>query len=52
MAEERTLKEYANPSTEEPQTIIMYPTVEGDKFEIKPAFLNLVQKKPIFWIPQ
>jgi len=44
MAEERTLKEYANPSTEEPQTIIVYLTIEGDKFEIKPAFLNLVQK--------
>ena len=25
MAEERTLKEYATPSTEEPQAIIMYP---------------------------
>jgi len=30
MAEERTLKEYANPYTEEPHTIIVYPTVEGD----------------------
>jgi len=27
---ERTLKEYATPSTEEPQAIIMYPTVEDD----------------------
>jgi len=44
MAEERTLKEYVIPSTEEPCAIIMYPTVEGDKFEIKPALLNLVQR--------
>jgi len=41
---ERTLKEYATPSTEEPQAIIMYPTVEGNNFEIKPAILNLVQQ--------
>ena len=27
MAEERTLKEYAIPSTEEPHAIIVYPTV-------------------------
>jgi len=40
---ERTLKEYATPFTEEPQTIIVYPTVEGNNFEIKPALLNLVQ---------
>jgi len=44
MAEERTLKEYAIPSTEEPRAIIVYPTVEGDNFEIKPALLNLVQR--------
>jgi len=41
---ERTLKEYATPSTEEPQAIIVYPTVEDDNFEIKPALLNLVQQ--------
>ncbi|KEH16961.1 hypothetical protein MTR_0060s0110 [Medicago truncatula] len=41
---ERTLKEYATPSTEEPQAIIMYPTVEGNNFEIKSALLNLVQQ--------
>ncbi|KEH17120.1 transposable element protein, putative [Medicago truncatula] len=41
---ERTLKEYATPSTEEPQAIIVYPTVEGNNFEIKPALLNLVQQ--------
>jgi len=41
---EHTLKEYATPSTEEPQAIIMYPTVEGNNFEIKPALLNLVQQ--------
>jgi len=44
MAEEHTLKEYAIPSTEEPHIIIVYPTVEGDDFEIKPALLNLVQR--------
>jgi len=41
---ERTLKEYDTPSTEEPQAIIVYPTVEDDNFEIKPALLNLVQQ--------
>jgi len=44
MAEERTLKEYAIPSPEEPRAIIVYPMVEGDDFEIKPALLNLVQR--------
>jgi len=32
MAEERTLKEYATPSTEEPHAIIVYPMVEGNNF--------------------
>jgi len=41
---ERTLKEYATPSTEEAQAIIVYLTVEGNNFEIKPALLNLVQQ--------
>jgi len=41
---ERTLKEYATPSMEEPQAIIVYPTVEDDNFEIKLALLNLVQQ--------
>jgi len=41
---ERTLKEYATPSMEEPQAIIVYPTIEDDNFEIKPALLNLVQQ--------
>jgi len=40
----RTLKGYATPSTEEPQAIIVYPTVEDDNFEIKLALLNLVQQ--------
>jgi len=44
MAEERTLKEYATPYTEEQHAIILYPTVEGNNFEIKPALLNLVQQ--------
>ena len=44
MVEERTLKEYATPSKEEPHVIIVYPTVEGKIFEIKPTLLNLVQQ--------
>ena len=28
----RTLKEYATPSTAEPQAVIVYPTVEDDNF--------------------
>jgi len=44
MAVERSLKEYAIPSTEEPHAIIVYPTVEGENFEIKPVLLNLVQQ--------
>ena len=41
---ERTLKDYANPFMEEPQAIIVYPTVVCENFEIKPALLNLVQQ--------
>jgi len=37
---ERTLKEYATPSMEEPQAIFVYPTVEGNNLEIKPALLS------------
>jgi len=44
MAEERTLKEYTIRSTEEPRAIIVYPTIEGNDFEIKPALLHLVQQ--------
>jgi hypothetical protein len=44
MAAERSLKEYATPYTEEPHAIIVYPMVEGNNFEIKPALLNLVQQ--------
>ena len=44
MVEERTLKEYAIPSINEPRAIIVYPTVEGDDFKIKPALLSLVQQ--------
>jgi len=44
MTEERTLKEYATLSTEEPHAIIVYPTVEGNNFEIKPALIYLVQQ--------
>jgi len=31
---ERTLKEYVTPSTDEPLAIIVYPTVEGNNFEL------------------
>jgi len=31
MAEERTLKEFVTPSTEEPQAIIVYPSVDAKK---------------------
>jgi len=48
---ERTLKEYATPLTEEPQAIIVYPTVEDVRFEIKPALLNLVQQNQFFGSP-
>jgi len=51
MVEVRTLKKYANPSTEEPRAIIVYPTIEGDKFKIKPALLNLVQPNQFFLEP-
>jgi len=51
MAEERTLKEYATPSTEDPQVIIVYPMVEGNNFEIKPALLNLVQQNQFSRLP-
>ena len=48
---ERTLKEYATPSAEEPQAIIVYPTVESNNFEIKPALLNLVEQNQISGSP-
>jgi len=44
MDEDCTLKEYATPSMEERQAIIVYPTIEGENFKIKPALLNLVQQ--------
>jgi len=51
MAEERTLKEYATPSTEEPHAIIVYPTVEGNNFEIKFALIYVVQQNQFFESP-
>jgi len=48
MAKERTLKKYASPSTEESHAIIVYPTVESNNFEIKPALIYLVQQNQIF----
>jgi len=51
MTKERTLKEYATPSTEEPHAIIVYPMVEGNNFEIKPALIYLVQQNQFFGSP-
>jgi len=51
MAEEHTLKKFATPSTEEPHTIIVYPTVESNNFEIKPALIYLVQQNQFFGSP-
>jgi len=51
MAEEHTLKEYATPSTEEPHAIILYPTVEGNNFEIKLALIYLVQQNQFIGSP-
>jgi len=51
MVEKRTLKEYSTPSTEEPHAIIVYPTVEGNNFEIKSALIYLVQQNQFFGSP-
>jgi len=51
MTEEHTLKEYATSSTEEPHAIIVYPTVEDNNFEIKPALIYLVQQNQFFGSP-
>src|SRR4030043_1354656 len=51
MADNRTLKEYATPSTEETQAVIVYPAVEAKNFEIKPALLNLVQQNQFCGLP-
>jgi len=51
MAEEHTLEEYATPSTEGSHAIIVYPTVEGNNFEIKPALIYLVQQNQFFRSP-
>ena len=51
MADNRTLKEYATPSTEEPQAVIVYPAVEANNFEIKPALLNIVQQNQFSGLP-
>jgi len=44
MAKERTLKEYATPFTEEPYAIIVYPTVEGNNFEMNLHLFTLCNK--------
>src|SRR4030065_1855241 len=51
MADNRTLKEYATPSTEEPQAVIVYPAIEANNFEIKSALLNLVQQNHFSGLP-
>ena len=35
MAEERTFREYATPSTDDPHVVILYPAVEANNFKIK-----------------
>jgi len=45
---ECTLKEYATSSMEEPHTIIVYPTIEANNFEIEPALIYLVQQNQFF----
>jgi len=49
--EERTLKEYTTPSTDEPHVIFVYSTGEANNFEIKPALLNLVQQNQLSGLP-
>src|SRR4030065_1168930 len=51
MAENRTLKEYATPSTEEPQAVIVYPAVEANNVKIRPALLNIVQQNKFSGLP-
>src|SRR4030043_1675928 len=51
MADNRTLKEYATPLPEAPQAVTVYPAVEANNFEIKPALLNLVQQNQFCGLP-
>jgi len=51
MVEERALREYAIPSSDEPYAVIMYPMVEDNNFEIKPAFIYLVQQNQFLGSP-
>ena len=51
MFEESALREYAIPSSDEPYTVIMYPTVEDNNFEIKLALIYLVQQNQFFGSP-
>ena len=51
MKEDETHREYAIPSSDEPYVVIMYPTVEGNNFEIKPALIYLVHQNQFFGSP-
>src|SRR3954463_5802069 len=47
MAEDRNqrpLKEFAQPSNEEPSSSIVNPTITTNNFELKPSLLQLVQQ--------
>jgi len=44
MAEERALKEYEITSSDEPYVVIVYPAVEANNFEIKPALIYSMQQ--------
>jgi len=51
MAGERTLKEYAITSLDESYDDIVYPTIDGNNFEISPALIYLLQQKQFFGSP-
>lgn len=40
----RPLKEFAQPSNEEPSSSIGNPAIPANKFELKPSLLQLVQQ--------
>jgi len=44
MVEERPLRDYSIPSSYEPYAGIVYPVVEANDFEMKPALIYLVQQ--------
>jgi hypothetical protein len=51
MAEKRILKDFTNPSADEPPSPIVYPMVEGVDFKVRPALLSLVQQSQFSGCP-